>query len=249
MFACSLAIIAISIFHLVLQVQAQIPTPCASNYTSAEDTRYCCPVAMVNGRPMGACGSDAGRGECVSVSDLCNVGYDVGSEQAPDCMEFYDKRLNWPAKFFTHVCRCNDRYGDYDCASCAYGYTMESGCNQKRTEARRSITSLNDEEWKAYLDLLKKSKQETSTRYVALDGTEDNYTAISVYDLFVWLHHYAAKNHLDNYLMEHTGKNQKACSCRRQISELEETTCSAPPVFSLFVFCVHVPAKVGILPK
>ena len=202
------------IFHLVLQVQAQIPTPCASNYTSAESSRYCCPVANVNGQSIGPCGNEAGRGECVAVSDLCNVGYATAFEQAPDCMQLDDKRLNWPSRFFTHICRCNDNYGDYDCASCAYGYTSaESGCGQKITEARRSIASLNDEEWKAYLDLLNKSKHEASTRYVALSGTEENYTAISVYDLFVWLHHYAAKNHLDNYLKEHTGKNQQhACS-------------------------------------
>ena len=204
-------LVVIALFHLVLlQVQAQIPMPCAGNFTSAQDTRYCCPVAMVNGRPMGACGSEAGRGECVEVSNLCNVGHDVGSMLDPTCKQFDDKRLNWPSRFFTHVCRCNENYGDYDCATCAYGYTgVESGCNQKISEPRRSITSLNDDEWKAYLDLLNKSKHQTSTRYVVLDGTEQNYTTISVYDLFAWLHHYATKNHLLDYSMEHTGKKKK----------------------------------------
>ena len=191
--------------YFFAQTGAQIPYPCAYNYTMG--SKYCCPVPDLNASSIGACGIELGRGQCVPVSQMCNTDYnDSNLSLNEECMiDSGDERLNWPQKVFTHTCRCNGNYGDYDCGKCQYGYTEESGCTERVTVPRRSITSFSGEEWEVYLELLNKSKHENS-RCVVL-GANQQVSNITTYNLFVWLHHYAAKDHLFNYDIPDSGKN------------------------------------------
>ena len=189
----------IATLYFILQVGAQIPKPCEENY-NPNNLGECCPELVVNKQSMGSCGSAAKRGKCVEVSQLCNTAYNTSSvtDQHNACKNIDDERLNWPSQLFSHVCVCEEKYGDYDCGRCAYGYTENSEFECiSDPHPRRSITSLNDKEWEEYLALLSMAKNTISDRYVVITGKGDNSTRpISTYNLFVWFHHYAAKDHL-----------------------------------------------------
>ena len=203
-----IATLATSTLFFALHVGALIPMPCAQNFSSPYPRR-CCPVWEVNGKPMGECGSDANRGECVSVDQRCNTAYDESAVNAQNSLcgkHFTDERLNWPSKLFSHVCKCEGNYGDYDCGGCAYGYINSNSKCVLDSRPRRSVTSLSNQEWDSYLELLQMAKYTNSTRYVVLTDQEPFYTEITTYNLFVWLHHYATKDHLDNYNETNSGK-------------------------------------------
>ena len=107
-------------------------------------------------------------------------------------------RDNWP-HYFTHVCRCTGNYWGYDCTRCKYGYYGED-CSQNQTRPRESIQQLTDQEWRDYIQILKWTRTYQSDYVVFLNEVEPGDYAniqnqtINLYDLFVWLHHYAAKD-------------------------------------------------------
>ena len=204
----SIEIAVIAILCFTLRVGAQIPIPCVGNY-NLSNPGECCPEAIVNGQSTGKCGSLANRGQCVPVTDQCNTAYssNVVNNQDKACRNLDDSRLNWPSKLFSHVCKCEEKYGDYDCGMCAYGYAEDS--EQECVPdllPRRSITSLSDQEWADYVQLLNTTKQTISTRYVVITESGGT-TGITTYNLFIWFHHYAAKDHLEKgYGQNDSGK-------------------------------------------
>ena len=211
----SFGVPALATLYFALQVGAQIPMPCEEHYDPS-NLGKCCPNVTIAGQWMGECGSLEGRGKCVSVDELCNTAYDenyVEDNQDNACRNIIDARLNWPRKLFTHVCKCEGKYGDYNCGGCAYGYieNSESGCVLD-FRPRRSITSLSNEEWEEYLKLLNLSKHTDSSRYVVMTGNQETgeqvTSKITTYNLFIWLHHYATKDHIYNYGAEDSGKKK-----------------------------------------
>jgi hypothetical protein len=119
-----------------------------------------------------------------------------------DTINFTTVRNNWP-HYFTNVCRCNGNYAGFDCSRCKYGY-YGSDCNKKMVLARRPISELSPGEWEEYIDTLIMSKSHPSGYFVFLEEPEEgpnyNISALdktvvnSLYDLFIWQHHYAAKD-------------------------------------------------------
>ena len=200
----SFGVATFATLYFVLHVGAQIPKRCVENY-NPDNPGECCPEAIVNGQSIGQCGSQAGRGKCVPVEQLCNTAYTNDTFTDALCKNIADERLNWPSKVFSHVCDCEEKYGDYDCGRCAYGYIEESGSCVIDLQPRRSITSLSKREWKDYLELLNTSKHVFSTRYVVIIE-ERQLRNITTYNLFTWLHHYAAKDHIFNYREMDSGK-------------------------------------------
>ena len=174
-------------------VQTQIPKVCSS--TENLINRTCCPVPSEASSP---CGRDLGRGECRSVSSYCYTRY-------PDNG---DPRLNWPSYFFNRTCHCYGNYSGYDCGECKFGYEGNN-CNTKSSplRQRKSIAKMNESEWEEYNSKLNRSKYSADeSRYVILlfnetDGNAFNAKPvnISIYDMFTWMHHYAAKNNYDGY--------------------------------------------------
>ena len=69
---------------------------------------------------------------------------------------------------------------------------------------RKSISVFSGDDWKKYVDILNKSKMHNSGYMVFLKEPEQKTyditlsllqpTPINLYDLFVWQHHYAAKD-------------------------------------------------------
>ena len=66
---------------------------------------------------------------------------------------------------------------------------------------------MNDSEWEDYNDKINKSKHAEESRYVLL--VDDEPVNISLYNLFVWMHHYAAKNNREKYNKTESGMSYK----------------------------------------
>ena len=167
-------IFAVSTLFLLQSVDSQIPAVC----TDAESlwTLTCCP---------NQCGANEGRGECAKL-DLPNYS-----------MTSTDVRENWP-HYFTQGCKCNGNYGGYDCSVCKYGY-YGTTCNLTQVLPRKSIQQLTEQEWREYIEILKMARTYQSDYKIVLGeytpGTTNiNMSNITLYNLFVWQHHFAAKN-------------------------------------------------------
>ena len=167
---------------LPILTHTQIPAVC-SDPDSLRDS-ICCPDTT-----DGICGSDAGRGQCVSLS---LTDYDPSSS---------DVRENWP-HYYTQMCECNENYGGIDCTRCKLGY-YGNGCTQKQVIPRREAGSFSDSDWGELSKVLRLTRDYDSGYKVVLQeelpGTENlETTNISLYGLYVWVHHYAAKDSLDS---------------------------------------------------
>ncbi len=185
--------------NIVLHSNAQVPGVCTDVDSLANKT--CCPSTQ-----HGVCGEDAGRGQCVKVSNICFTGYEEDN--------IAEIRLNWPIHYYTNVCSCTGNYGGYDCSECDFGYSG-SDCQEKLNKKRKSIIQQTAAEWELYNKQLQLAKTTNSSRYVILIPSNltsdyDLSTAIvrniSVYDHFIWLHVYATATHIDNYNHSSSGK-------------------------------------------
>ena len=173
------------IFTMMMMFQpsnGQFPTACMDN-TSLQNRR-CCP---------NNCGGN--RGTCTNI----NI--------ARPTSEYNSKtvRNHWPY-YYTSVCRCNGNYAGFDCSRCKYGY-YGSDCNEKMDCPRRPISELTSQEWTEYINTLIMSRTHQSGYFVFLqEPTGPNHdlrtlnktVVTSLYDLFIWQHHYAAKDNDNN---------------------------------------------------
>ena len=174
----------IGILTVLIEIQlasSQIPAVC-SDANSLENS-ICCPDT-----DDGVCGQASGCGACVSLN---LPGYSN---------ETTDVRRNWP-HYFTQICQCNGNYGGYDCSRCRYGY-YGSDCSQKQVLPRRPIHEYTDEDWNEFIQIIRMSKTYQSDYMVVLEearpGTSNlSMYNISLYNLFVWLHHTAARDSAD----------------------------------------------------
>lgn len=173
-------------------VRALIPITCAD--PASIRNKECCPTSDPNAGP---CGVNIGRGNCENVDRPIQ---NTATERFV--------RDNWPQSLFMRVCKCNGNYGGFDCGECKFGYREnENGtCVAAPSRRRRPVSELSADEWREYVDALIQAKETVSPRYVTIaeEPTFDDPSAIrtvstTVYNLFVWAHHYAAKNNLDNF--------------------------------------------------
>ena len=72
-------------------------------------------------------------------------------------------------------------------------------CSQSKALLLQSLATYTDSDWTAYIDTILQSRSFDSGYMVVLEeavpGTTNlHMTNISLYNLFVWLHHYAAKD-------------------------------------------------------
>ena len=112
-------------------------------------------------------------------------------------MNTNDVRGNWP-HYFTKACKCLNNFAGVNCSRCKYGY-YGNNCDKKQVLNRYSTQSLTDQQWVKYIDILRAARTYDSGYTIVLNerkpGTTDlETTNISLYDMFVWLHHFAAKD-------------------------------------------------------
>ena len=151
---------------------SQIPTVCANNNNLVN--RVCCP---------NACGENG----------VCN-----GTDPMP-VTDISDARDNWP-HYYTRACECNGNYAGVDCSRCKYGY-YGPNCMLRSNLQRKSIQSFSLQQWINYIEILRMAKTHISDYKVVLreyqPGTlvdSGDMIDVTLYNLFVWLHHYAAKD-------------------------------------------------------
>ena len=178
-------------------VEGQFPRVCTDR-DSLKDKK-CCPVPKgFNAR----CGSDGDRGQCqeLAIRDW-TIKYSHYRSSHRD-----DERHNWPRALYHKVCKCNANYAGYDCSKCAFGY-YGSTCTQKKNLIRRNFLSLTAQEKDRYMKYVSKSKEYasdfvvTSTPYNKINETimkgddpKDLFYDVTYYDLFTWIHYYAARD-------------------------------------------------------
>ena len=179
----TIALFAVQLAHLT---DAQIPKPCAG--IDEMTARKCCPTPAVLGETdPGPCGVNIGRGSCQEIANL-------NSEFANDVRE------NWPFNYFNMTCVCAEQFGDYDCSVCSFAYIGDD-CTRKVVRERKPITVLTEEEWADYLNGIAKAKNSESNYVVVTRDFTENVTELidsmvtpTHYDMFVWLHHFVAKD-------------------------------------------------------
>ena len=187
-----LRVVVVSIFlalFLAAEVAAIIPLPCAN--LESLTNRTCCPTPDIPG--AGPCGENLGRGSCELVSVSSDL-YDASER---------DVRKNWPIQYFERACVCNSTYyGGYDCGECSYSYNDGDKCENKTIYRRTSVGKMNETGWAYYRSALRKIK-DTPARYMVpnrIPATNDPQAVLdslvrpNTYDLFVWIHHFVAKD-------------------------------------------------------
>ena len=181
-----LAVISLLLSTVVVNFSfAQFPMACSD--TDSLTNRICCPVAEDG---SGICGGDE-RGSCMSIT--IPTGPTAPHRRVRD---------RWPY-YFQQVCQCKGNFSGYDCSRCKYGHYGEQ-CSMKYTGERRPLSMLSDSEWEDYTDIINMTRSYDSGYFVfteepqsddaAQNTSLNNETNVSLYNLYVWVHHYAAKD-------------------------------------------------------
>ncbi|XP_056408818.1 tyrosinase-like [Hyla sarda] len=173
-------------------VDGQFPRACTTAW--ALRSKICCP--SWKGSP---CGEHAGRGECPikHINTYSQVSQALHGDNYGD-NQCNDDRMDWPTRYYKYYCRCKGNYTGYNCGGCKYGHYGEK-CDVKKVRVRKEIRTLNVTERERLLQYLTLSKSTTSKDFVILvtsdrfDPKAFRFQDTSIYDLYVWIHHYSMK--------------------------------------------------------
>ena len=182
-------LVAVLFVTQAVGISAIIPMPCANR--GSLESRTCCPTPDKISDSAGPCGANLNRGRCVSIAIPES---EFNAQQT-------DVRKNWPIQYFQRVCVCNANFAGFDCGECSYGYNDGKDCTEKTILPRKSLAEMGDG-WGKYRDILLKIKSNPSRYMVATtDFTASDLEAVvnslvrpTTYDLFIWLHHFVAKD-------------------------------------------------------
>ncbi|CAI8029359.1 Tyrosinase [Geodia barretti] len=183
------------VFYLaavVAVVNAIIPLPCAN----VEDlrARECCPTPDYLGQNAGPCGSKLpeSRGSCKAI-EIPESEYNSSEK---------DVRKKWPIQYFKFTCVCNETFGGVDCGECSYAYNDNTTeCTTKTLFPRLPVSEMSSNDWRVYHNALRSIKGSPARYMVATSPFSDDPQVVNdslvqptTYDLFVWLHHFVAKD-------------------------------------------------------
>ena len=182
----------------ILPTEGQFPRACTSFESLKSKT--CCPVPKRFSEP---CGADGNRGKC---GELIVRSWNHSYSHFSSLQIKYDERHNWPLALYNRACKCNGNFGGYDCGKCEFGY-RGINCTEKKTLTRRNFLKLSAEEKDRYMRYINESKYFISDYVVTTTFYEDIseivqagkdpsglFHNVSNYDLFTWMHYYAARD-------------------------------------------------------
>ena len=177
--------------------EGQFPRVCTS-LTSLKNKK-CCPIPKGFSAP---CGNDGNRGICQELI-IRDWTFKYSHYQT---FQKEDDRHDWPHALYHKTCKCNSNFAGYDCSKCEFGYYGKD-CTQKKTLTRKNFLTLSAQEKDQYMRYINMSRYYISDYVVTLTPYEEiNKTVIanrdptalfyniSNYDLFVWMHYYAARD-------------------------------------------------------
>ena len=149
----------------------------------------------------GVCGEDANRGSCMPIDF---EGYSS---------ETSNVRVNWP-HYYTRMCQCNGNFGDYDCSRCKFGYYGDD-CSRFQVLPRPPIRDFTALDWFKFHTILRLTRTYDSGYSAVLEESIPGNASIvtvplKIYEYFVWLHHYTAKDSID---MSECGEKVHSCLC------------------------------------
>jgi tyrosinase len=134
-----------------------------------------------------------GRGHCARLPNAEEV-------FRPDDPELKtDDRLNWPHRFFHYACQCEANYMGYMCQECQFGF-RGANCDETHTAIRHNVMQMSDAKKEQFRRVVDMSKSHPSDYVVVANVwdvdpiTDPKFQEVSVYDLFVYLHHYASRH-------------------------------------------------------
>nr|XP_039267892.1 tyrosinase-like [Styela clava] len=187
-----------TIAALIWGVSAQFPRDCTTDI--ALNDRECCPLLVTSDGISSKCGTMQQRGNCEDIEIF--VDNDLDNET--EFQLSLDERKMWPKMFYDRACKCHGNFDGINCGVCKPGYGGPNCESVMPLLVRKNILKMPRNEVNEFVDVLDKSKHTTSERYVILTSTYDQILAgarpqfsnISVYDLFVWMHYYVARNNL-----------------------------------------------------
>ena len=162
-------------------------------------SKECCPIPKGFSAP---CGIDGNRGTCQElIIREWNLTYSHYK-----AFQLEDDRHDWPNALFHKTCKCQSNFAGYDCSKCEFGY-YGNNCNQKKNLTRKNFATLSAEEKDRYMRYINMSKYfksdyvVTSTSYKVINRTVQAggdpaswFRNVYNYDLFVWIHYYAARD-------------------------------------------------------
>lgn len=179
------------------RIEGQFPRIC-TNLASLK-TKTCCPIPKNFAEP---CGSDGNRGKCEELI-IRDWNYTYSHFQP---LQKDDERHNWPRAIYEKTCKCNGNFGGYDCSKCEFGYSG-TNCTKKKSLTRRNFLKLSSEERDRYMRYIQESKYFISDYVVTTKFYEEIsevvragkdpsalFHNVSNYDLFTWMHYYAARD-------------------------------------------------------
>lgn len=176
--------------------KSQFPKVCTT--LDSLRSKECCPIPKGFSQP---CGKDGDRGKCQELDiRKWTIKYSHYQTFHKD-----DDRHEWPQALYNRTCKCNERFGGYDCSRCEFGFNG-SNCNLKKPLKRKNFLKLSDDEKDRYMKYVNMSKHSVSEYVVTTSpykeiiktvladrDPKDLFFDISVYDYFIWLHDYAAR--------------------------------------------------------
>ena len=96
------------------------------------------------------------------------------------------------------MCQCNGNYLGYDCSTCKFGH-YGPNCSQSDVLPRRPLASYTNQEWEELIEIIQLIHSHDSGYTVILEESFPGnsnllMTNITLYKLYVWLHHYASRD-------------------------------------------------------
>ncbi|XP_020628304.1 tyrosinase-like [Orbicella faveolata] len=178
-------------------IEGQFPRACAT--LDSLKSKECCPIPKGFSAP---CGSDGNRGTCQELM-IREWNFTYSHFKT---FQLQDERHDWPNALYHKTCKCQSNFAGYDCSKCEFGY-YGNNCTQKKTLTRKNFAKLSAEEKDRYMRYINMSKYfitdyvVTSTPYEEINRTVQAggdpaslFHNITNYDLFVWMHYYAARD-------------------------------------------------------